>query len=396
MPSTPLSATAPIEVVSKGPLGSSDGMLLDTHLRSEGLMNSGEMLLAVAEGGHTADRVPVTSLEVAGLLERTHLQEWVVAHPEILGDGVMITTVEYDGFVVAGGAQKDRLDVLGLDPDGHLIVAELKRGIAPDPVEMQAVKYAAMASRFTLKTLASAYAAFKTRRGTAITVDEATEALQTHAPTLSDETLSEPRVVVVAQGFSPVVISSVVWLNKRGVDIALVRFQPYQTQDGRIFVTFSRLFPLPELPIVAPGTPMAEVPTNALPSVEWTTADLVALGQVANVTTRTTLDLCAERPDSNVSLTEIVESAGISRAAGRGQLAGLTMVVKNRFGRKNWPFAQRWAADGTPQSFYAMSATTAARWREAAIQLDAEQSDASVDGDIGGEQAAQVVAGDSE
>jgi hypothetical protein len=23
------------------------------------------------------------------------------------------------------------------------------------------------------------------------------------------------------------------------------------------------------------------------------------------------------------------------------------MVVKNRFGRTNWPFAQRWAADGT-------------------------------------------------
>ena len=44
-------------------------------------MDSGEMLLAVAEGGHTADRVPVTSLRVAGLLERTHLQEWVVAHP---------------------------------------------------------------------------------------------------------------------------------------------------------------------------------------------------------------------------------------------------------------------------------------------------------------------------
>jgi len=43
--------------------------------------------------------------------------------------------------------------------------------------------------------------------------------------------------------------------------------------------TFARLFPLPELPIVIPGTRIAEVPTNALPSVEWTTADLVALGQ---------------------------------------------------------------------------------------------------------------------
>jgi hypothetical protein len=354
------------------------------------MMNNGEMLLAVGEGGRTADRVPVTSLEVAGLLERTHLEEWVVAHPQILGDGVMIVTTEYDGFVVAGGPQKDRLDVLGLDPDGHLIVAELKRGIAPDTVEMQAVKYAAMASRFTPKTLASAHAAFKTRRGMAITEDEATEALLAHAPTLSDETLSEPRIVVVAQGFSPVVISSVVWLSKHGVNMSLVRFQPYRTQDGRVFVTFSRLFPLPELPIVAPGTPMVEVPTGALPSVEWTIDDLVALGRIANITTRTALDLCAERPDSPVSLAEIVKTAGVSRAAAKGQLAGLTMVVKNRFGRRNWPFHLKWAADGSPQAFYVMSAAMADRWREAAIQVDAEESVIQVADDISDEQAAQV------
>ena len=130
--------------------------------------------------------------------------------------------------------------------------------------------------------------------------------------------------------------------------------------------------------------------------MEWTTADLVALGQIANLTTRTTLDLCAERPETAISLTEIVESAGVSRPAGRAQLAGLTMVVKSRFGRRNWPFAQRWAADGTPQAFYAMSAATAASWREAAIQLDAEQSDTSVDGDLDDEQAIQAVTGSSE
>ena len=72
------------------------------------------------------------------------------------------------------------------------------------------------------------------------------------------------------------------------------------------------------------------------------------------------------------------------------------MVVKNRFGRRNWPFAQKWAADGTPQAFYAMSPATAARWLEAAIQLDAEQSDTSVDGDIGDEPAGEGVAGSAD
>lgn len=340
-------------------------------------MDSEELLLAVAEGGATAEAVPQTSLAIAGLMERQHLQEWVVAHPTILGRGVMIVAIEYDGWVVGGGAQRDRLDVLGLDADGRLIVAELKRGVAPDTVEMQAVKYAAMASRFDLGTLAAAHATFRSRRGTATTIDQAAEILQTHAETLSAETFGDPRVVVIAQGFSPVVISSVVWLAQRGVSISLVRFQPYQT-NGQVFVTFSRVFPLPDLEksIVAPGTVVAEVSTEKLPFVEWTTADLAALGRVANVTTRTALDLCAEKPDGLVSLTEIVEAASVTRPAARGQLAGLTMVMKRRFGRRNWPFVVKWAADGTQQAFYTMTATTAERWRGASVQLDAEQSDA--------------------
>lgn len=340
-------------------------------------MNSEELLLSISDGGAEAAVVPTTSLDAVSLLERRHLQEWVVAHPEILGPGVMIVAVEYDGWVVRGGAQRDRLDVLGLNADGRLVVVEIKRGIAPDTVEMQAVKYAAMASRFRLQTLAAVYSAFSTSRGTTLTADQALEALQTHAEALTDETLADPRVVVIAQGFSPVVISSVVWLANRGVDISLVRFQPYQQANGEVFVTFSRLFPLPDLEksIVAPGTPVAEISTEKLPSIEWATTDLVSLGRVANPTTRTALDLCAEKPDSFVSLTEIVDAAGVTRAAAKGQLAGLTMTVKARFGRRNWPFAARWAADGTAQAFYTISAATAERWRDAAIQLDAEQSD---------------------
>jgi hypothetical protein len=73
----------------------------------------------------------------------------------------------------------------------------------------------------------------------------------------------------------------VIGLAARGVDISLVRFQPYQHAEGHIFVTFSQMFPLPDLEksIVGPGTPAAEMRTNQLPPVPWTVADLVALGQ---------------------------------------------------------------------------------------------------------------------
>lgn len=343
--------------------------------------DSGEVLLSISEGGDSAVAVGVTTLETAGLMERTHLQEWVVAHPAILGPGVKIVAVEYAAWVVAGDAQRTRLDVLGLDTDGRLVVAELKRGIAPDTVEMQVIKYAALASRFRLDTLATAHSAFCTLRGSAMTQEQAAEALQAHAELVSDESLANPRVVVVAQGFSPVVISSVVWLAERGVDLSLVRFQPYEHSSGEVFVTFSQIYPLPDISksIVAPGTPTAEISTEKLPSADWTATDLVALGRVANITTRTALDLCAERPDGHVSLTEIVEAAGVTRPAARGQLAGLTMVTKRRFGRRNWPFVFEWAVDGSQQAFYTMPAPTAALWRQAAIQLDVEQSDANRD-----------------
>ena len=60
--------------------------------------------------------------------ERAHLQEWVIAHPEILGDDLLVVTAEYDRWEGAGGAlARDRLDVLALAPTGRLVVAELKR-----------------------------------------------------------------------------------------------------------------------------------------------------------------------------------------------------------------------------------------------------------------------------
>jgi hypothetical protein len=253
-------------------------------------MDTGELLLEVEPGRAAARAVDMTTLGGAGLLERRHLQEWIVAHPEILGPTVMVVTIEYAGWIVDGDPQRQRLDVLGIDADGRLVVAELKRGVAPDTVDMQAVKYAAMASRFSLETLAAAHASFSASCGVSLSQDQAAEALQAHAAALSDDTLHDPRIVIVAQGYSPLVIWAVVWLANRGVDISLVRFQPYKRSSGEVLVTFSTLFPLPDLErsLISPGDAGGEVPTVKLPSVEWTTDELVRLGQIANLATRST------------------------------------------------------------------------------------------------------------
>lgn len=122
-------------------------------------MDADELLFTVKDTTATpVERVELASL---GFTERGHLQEWVIRHPELLGADVLIITFEFDQWsIVSGLAPRDRLDVLGLGSDGRLVVGELKRGKAPDTVEIQAIKYAAMVSRFDLDMLAELHTTF--------------------------------------------------------------------------------------------------------------------------------------------------------------------------------------------------------------------------------------------
>lgn len=105
-------------------------------------------LLFHVDGSVATRGVPITLAE-AGLREREHLQEWVISNPQIVGEDVLIVTFEFDRWLPAATSKsrgRDRLDILGLDTGGTLVVVEVKRDAAPDTVEMQAIKYASMAA----------------------------------------------------------------------------------------------------------------------------------------------------------------------------------------------------------------------------------------------------------
>lgn len=213
--------------------------------------------------GSTAVAATPVTLADAGLKERTDLQEWVLAHPEILGPDVRVVTFEFDRWQASRGErERDRLDVLGIDSDGRLVLAELKRDRAPDTVEMQAVKYAAMASRFTEEALVEYFARFlSTRSGKVVTEEVAREALIEHAGELDPELLRRPRIVLLAGAFPPVVTASVVWLSEMGLDFTLQRIQAYDVSGGHIVVTISQLFPVPDVEefTVSPQRAQAQV-----------------------------------------------------------------------------------------------------------------------------------------
>ncbi|OLT40544.1 hypothetical protein BJF86_16275 [Serinicoccus sp. CNJ-927] len=208
---------------------------------------SGERVYNI-EGGAAVPLLAV-SLAEAGLKERQDLQEWVIARPEILGPDVIVVAFEFDRWQDArGDRQRDRLDVLGLDADGRLVLAELKRDQAPDTVEMQAVKYAAMASRFTEADLVTYHARFlSARSGQAVSEDEARAALLDHAGELDADQLRQPRIVLVAGSFTTPTSATVVWLTEMGLDITMQRVQAYRIATEGVIVTVSQLFPVPDV-----------------------------------------------------------------------------------------------------------------------------------------------------
>jgi hypothetical protein len=300
---------------------------------------SDELVFTVS--GAAAKPAAAVSLAEIGLSERQHLQEWVIAHPEILGPHIMVVTFEFDRWWSAGGNPLDRLDVLGLDRSGRLVVAELKRDVAPDTVEMQAIKYAAMASRFTPESLASQHARFLSSRGRALTDEEALNALEEHTEdtTLAVETLRQPRIVLLAASFPPVVTATAVWLREMGLDISLVQFKAYRT-DHETLVTVSQLIPVPtveEFTVVPRGNVQA-VSQQEYSTDPLSAGDFAALASwVTNLGVRGALDLCARQLGEWVSYAEICEYTGRSRAEFRADLAGLSRLVHKRLGKNSWP-----------------------------------------------------------
>ncbi|MFJ3662622.1 DNA-binding protein [Streptomyces sp. NPDC090119] len=198
--------------------------------------------------GETAIPISRTGLAAESLLERQHLQEWVIAHPQVLGESVLVITAEYDRWADTDGVPaRDRLDVLGLDATGRLVVVELKRGTADRDVHLQAITYAALVSRFDLDTLAAAHRDFLSRRGSDLDIDACKQRLLDHVDgEWSPELLQRPRQVIIAADFPKQVTHSVVWLSEMSLDIDLIQVGLWKVGE-HIVAGFTKVYPTPEV-----------------------------------------------------------------------------------------------------------------------------------------------------
>ncbi|MFD8955650.1 DNA-binding protein [Streptomyces anulatus] len=172
----------------------------------------------------------------------------MITHPQVLGESVLVVTAEYDRWADTDGVPaRDRLDVLGLDATGRLVVVELKRGTADRDVHLQAITYAALVSRFDLGTLAQAHRDFLSRRGQDLDLDACKRRLLDHVDgEWSPELLQRPRQVIIAADFPKQVTHSVVWLSEMSLDIDLIQVGLWKV-EGHLVAGFTKVYPTPEV-----------------------------------------------------------------------------------------------------------------------------------------------------
>jgi len=187
-----------------------------------------------------AEILPTVSLAEAGIRERGDLQRWIERHPEIIERDLLPVTTEFDQWQLRDRRVADRFDMLFLDSAGSLLVAELKRGEAPDTTDLQALKYAAYCSQLTVPDVIEQFSRHHRK-----TLDEARAAILEHAPTLATQELGPIRVRLVANGFGPSVTHVVLFLIDHGIDIGCIEITARRHGDSHAILTARQILPPP-------------------------------------------------------------------------------------------------------------------------------------------------------
>lgn len=187
--------------------------------------------------------VPTTTFVAESILERKHLQRMLRADTSPLGEELLVLAEEYGNWEDSNR----RIDLLCLDRDATLVVVEIKRTEDGGHIELQAIRYAAMVSSMTLEQAVEARA--KSLGGDPVEAEVAARNTVTEFLGLDSiedaELVDDVRIILVSADFSTEITTSVMWLNKRGLDIRCIRLCPYKL-NGQVLVDATQIIPLPE------------------------------------------------------------------------------------------------------------------------------------------------------
>jgi hypothetical protein len=186
--------------------------------------------------------VPSSTFADEKVLERADLQRLLRARIDAIADDVLIVAEEFGAFADA----RRRIDLLGIDREGRLVVFELKRTQDGGHLELQALRYAAMISTMTFDDLVGHYENYL-----AIVEPEAADEAHARLADWLDDGDStvisrNVRIVLVSAGFDREITTTVLWLTDLyGLDIRCVRLTPYRVGE-QLLLDVQQVIPLPE------------------------------------------------------------------------------------------------------------------------------------------------------
>ena len=137
------------------------------------------------------------------------------------------------------------IDLLAIDSTGRLVVVEVKRTRTADHAELQAIRYAAMVSNLTFEQAVETHDEYIRKwrvEGDART--RLTEHFEN--PAFLEFATEKPRILLVSEGFSTEITTTVLWLNENyEMDIRCLSLQPHKNGSD-VLVETNQIIPLPE------------------------------------------------------------------------------------------------------------------------------------------------------
>lgn len=185
--------------------------------------------------------IPATGFDAAHLRERADLQRLLRDRIDVISPDTLVIAEEFCDWEDS----KRRIDLLGLDKSGSLVVIELKRVDDGTCMDLQAIRYAAMVSTMTFDQVVAAYSNYLSRRGLPGDAKQIILGFLGWDDPEKEQFAQDVRIVLAAADFSKELTTAVMWLNQRDLDIQCVRIRPH-LDNGRVLLDVQQVIPLPE------------------------------------------------------------------------------------------------------------------------------------------------------
>ncbi len=186
-------------------------------------------------------KVLCNSFSKLALQERYDLQEWVVNHPEIFSEELLIIQKEFDGF----DGTRERLDVLALDKNGNIVVIENKGDDTGRNVIWQNLKYVSYCSTLTKQQILDIYQLYLDKFfPNEKAIDNLKEFYEVED--LNELILNEDqRMFFVALDYRKEVTSSAMWLLNKGIDVKCFKVSLYEISHN-LLIDIEQIIPVKE------------------------------------------------------------------------------------------------------------------------------------------------------